>query len=1188
MSALPRSLAAAMVLALPLDVLGADERQSAVTTSGAVETNRCPPLTRAAARPFSITVDGQPLEPADGTTEPDRSRCADVALERSEIQIKFDALAAVPALNAWPYPTTPVQQQPVEFHAYANYLHWIRRAEVRLFHRGDNLQQTPRVLLPIVFDAPALWTPAPGSPADWFYVLRVYDVAGRFDETAPKALAVLPRALPGPDKQEADRERLIGWGEGSRNLANIPVSGGTVTVSGKLATSESVIALGEKPPVDREGRFAIRQILPSGPHTVEVRVRDGKGGETMFRRSLSIANEDWFYVAIADLTVGRNNVSGPAQLVTGDTSHYEDRVFVDGRGAFYLKGKIKGEWLLTASADTSEQPLKDLLSNFGSKDPRYLLRRIDPDRFYPVYGDDSTTIDDAPTQGKLYVRLEKGESHVMWGNFQTQWTGSELTAYSRGLYGANLLWKSDPATSFGERRSQVNAFAAEPGTIAARDEFRGTGGSLYYLRHQDITQGAERIWVEIRDKDSGIVLERRQLQPALDYEVNWLQGRIALSAPLPSTADGSTLVQTGSLAGYPAWLVVTYEYAPGLTAVDSLAYGLQASHWLNDYVRLGVTGYRQGDAGARQTLEGLNATLRYKPGTWLRVETARSSGAGTTQLSSISGGYDFNQTASTGEAAVARRVEAAADFAEMFEGGRGRLQAYWQDREQGYSAPGLLTPGEAVTQKGLKADIALTERTSLLVKADSRDSATQGVDAIEVNLRHRIAAEWSVGVGARADERRNNVPNASPILSENGARTDAVARLEYKPLRATQAGETPVAENWEAYGYGQNTLATNGTRTGNDRIGVGGLWRYSERLKFGAELSGGDGGAGAKLTGDWQMDDRSNSYLQYALETDNPDALVRGSHGTWVSGGRYRASESATLFSETRATHGAGPVGMTQAFGLDLAPIDRWTLGTKFEFGTVSDPLAGDLKRRAMGMSVAYRQEKTKFASLLEYRTDTSADEQRTTWLTRSSLGWQTQPDWRAQLKLNASISESSKGAFYDGRFVEFVSGAAYRPVMNDRWNALLKYTYFYDLPSPGQVSASGVLADYSQRSHVVSADVMHDVIPSLTLGAKLGVRMGELRDNRVDGPWFSSLATLIVLRADWHVVREWDAVVEARRLAAREAADARSGLLVAVYRRVAEHLKAGVGYNFTNFSDNLTDLSYRSRGWFINAVGTF
>ena len=36
----------------------------------------------------------------------------------------------------------------------------------------------------------------------------------------------------------------------------------------------------------------------------------------------------------------------------------------------------------------------------------------------------------------------------------------------------------------------------------------------------------------------------------------------------------------------------------------------------------------------------------------------------------------------------------------------------------------------------------------------------------------------------------------------------------------------------------------------------------------------------------------------------------------------------------------------------------------------------------------------------------------------------------------------------------------------------------------------------------------------------------------------------------------------------------------------MGEHLKLGVGYNFTDFSDDLTDLSYDHQGAFFNVVG--
>jgi hypothetical protein len=107
-------------------------------------------------------------------------------------------------------------------------------------------------------------------------------------------------------------------------------------------------------------------------------------------------------------------------------------------------------------------------------------------------------------------------------------------------------------------------------------------------------------------------------------------------------------------------------------------------------------------------------------------------------------------------------------------------------------------------------------------------------------------------------------------------------------------------------------------------------------------------------------------------------------------------------------------------------------------------------------------------------------------------------------------------------------------------------------------------------------------------VGAKYGIRFGELMPSRTAGTWFSSFADLMVLRADFHWVKEWDALLEARRLQVREAQDARSGLLLGIYRHVGENAKIGFGYNFTDFSDDLTDLSYRSRGWYLNALGKF
>ena len=228
-------------------------------------------------------------------------------------------------------------------------------------------------------------------------------------------------------------------------------------------------------------------------------------------------------------------------------------------------------------------------------------------------------------------------------------------------------------------------------------------------------------------------------------------------------------------------------------------------------------------------------------------------------------------------------------------------------------------------------------------------------------------------------------------------------------------------------------------------------------------------------------------------------------------------------------------------------------------------------------------------ASALEYRQeDGNLTGARTTWLMRNTFSHQATPDWRALGKFNFSSSKASAGAFFDGDFVELSAGAAYRPVDNSRWNALFKYTYYYTLPSPGQVSPANVVLDFAQKSHVLNFDVIHDLQPWVSVGFKYGLRLGELKDNKVAGEWFSSRAQLVIGRLDFHWVKEWDAIVELRRLAAREAGDARAGVLLGVYRHVSDGVKVGVGYNFTNFSDILTDLSYRSRGWFVNALSMF
>jgi hypothetical protein len=106
-------------------------------------------------------------------------------------------------------------------------------------------------------------------------------------------------------------------------------------------------------------------------------------------------------------------------------------------------------------------------------------------------------------------------------------------------------------------------------------------------------------------------------------------------------------------------------------------------------------------------------------------------------------------------------------------------------------------------------------------------------------------------------------------------------------------------------------------------------------------------------------------------------------------------------------------------------------------------------------------------------------------------------------------------------------------------------------------------------------------------VGGKYAYRLGEASLDRVQPSFFANAAQLEVLRVDWQFLKQWDSLAEVRQLGLPDINQRRRGVLVATYHHISKNLKAGVGYNFTNFSDELTDLRYNHKGVFVNIIGT-
>jgi flagellar motor protein MotB len=1158
-----------------------------------------------------ITVDGEPIDDP-GRSSADVQRCTDVALERADIAFRFDNLESDRRLSVTASPSRvwmsdadagAEDASPVRFRMYTNYQHFIRRAEVRVFDEGRSTGDKPLAIVEVEPDGVARWQPGVaslGGPVrELRYVLRAYGDRDRFDETEARPLWLVRRGGPDPAAAVADPAAedsgaagqadpdalLAGYGENDLAVSNIVLGSGTVAVSGsRIPAGHTVWVAGNPVPTDAAGNFAAEVILPTGLHTVEVAVLDDGGNGELFLRDFEFRDNDWFYVGTADLTVSSDSTSGPAADLEGANTPYDYDSAVDGRLAFYVSGEFGDDYRLTASADTREQAIGEMFTNFLDKSPESLFRRIDPDYYYPTFGDDGTVEELAPTMGKFYVRLTRDDDHAMWGNFNVGYGDNELARVDRGLYGANARYQSEELTGYGEHRYAVDGFAAEPGTVPGREEFRGTGGSLYFLGRQDLLAGSERVRVEVRDKDTGIVTAIATLRYGQDYDIDYLQGRVLLSEPLSSTVDDDLLVRTGGLSGDEAWLVVNYEYTPGFDDLDTLATGGQGHYWFNDFVRLGLTTSRSSDDGAGDnSLDAADLTLRMTHDSWVKVQAGRSDGRVSSTWRSDDGGFEFrqpDQAAFEDGGADAWRADVSVGFADFIEDSRGRLTLYVQDLGAGYSAAGLSTFAD-LKQFGGTFQMPLTDTLSVAAKADSSEQVG-GLTARseEVNLAYRFTDRWAVSAGVRHDFRDDGSLDVL-ATQEEGDRTDAVVQAAYDPQGA-----------WNAYGFVQGTVATSGNREDNNRVGVGGALRLGERIVLDAEASGGDLGPGGRLGSSYMVSERTTAYLNYALENERADRLLQGRRGNLVAGTRSRLSDSASVYLEQRYQHADSMTGLTHATGLTLTPAERWSLGADTDIGTLVDRQTGaETKRRAAGMRVAYGFETVQLSSAVEYRYDDTQQieggwSDRTTWLFRNSFRYQLGPDWRVVGKFNHSFSDSSLGQFYDGGYTEAVLGYAFRPVNHDRLNVLAKYTYFYNMPATDQVGSQPTASEFLQKSHVAAVDVTYDLTPGWSVGGKYAYRLGQVSLDREDPDFFDNDAHLVVLRTDLRFLRHWEGLLEGRMLELSDLNERRSGALAAVYRYFGENVKVGVGYNFTDFSDDLTDLSYDRQGVFLNIVG--
>ena len=1111
---------------------------------------------------FAITIEAAPPNAALSTTPetPTDMRQVDRYLESAGVQVTYDGLGAKPvlAIATTDLRSAYVAGAPVTFRASSNYPAWITRAEVRVADASD--PKTLIAVLPIDANGSVSWTmPAQGA-AKMIFALRVYDSAGHFDETRVLPLNRTAESFATTAKDGA----IIASGEGEDMTARraIPVRGGAVTVTGNtLSGGSTVSVMGEQAIADASGTFVLQRILPPGAH--DIRIGMGQGSVT---RHVEIPQTEWFYVGLADLTVGKE--------IGGDS-------YTLGRLAGYAKGHTAGGYTVTGSIDTREGDLKDLFRDLDEKNPDATLRQIDPDVVYPTFGDDSTAFEDAPTSGKLYLRIEKDQSSATWGDFKATDGASRLIRSDRTLYGAQVLHDSLSQTTEGEPRLSFSAYAAQPDRLVQRDILRGTGGSAYVLKRQDILSGTETLLVQWRDPVSGHVVYSEPLTAGDDYDIDYFQGVVILTQPLGSTA-GSEVVSDRPLGQYDVNLVAQYEYVPTTGSVDGVSAGGRAEAWVTDNLRLGISGQRETTGLADNSILGADLLLRHSDSTYLSFDYARSEGPGFGTDLSLNGGLDTDPGATaglTGLPADAYRVEAAADLADLTNDAlTGNLVAFYDRKDAGFvSADYDIATSQ--TDWGLSGTVDVTARTALTFGyKDFKDAAGKHQTDGTLGLTYAFNDQWGVEMGLARTDRAD--PSADP--DQTGSRTDLGARLTWTR-----------DEDFKAWAFGQTTVSRSGGLPDNDRLGIGTELRLGDRVTAQAEISAGTlGTAGfAGLAYDNQAG--SQYHIGYKLDpvrARDVEDFSGTDTGTWVLGATRRINDAVTYRAENTYDMFGDTRSVSQSYGVRYTPSDIWTYDAAMEFSDSDDAAGITTSRRALSLGLSYSDaERLQSGIKAEARRETSTDglADRTTWLVSGYARAQTSEDWRLLGNIDALVSTSDQSSIRDGRYVEANIGYAYRPAAHDRVNALFRYTYLYDLPGADQVNIDGDLNGPRQRSHILSLDVNYDLTKELTLGAKYGYRLGEVapRDSDTFTP---DTADLAILRLDYHVVHNWDMMVEARVANFQQAGAQDYGALAGVYRHFGNNLKLGLGYQWGGVSDDLRSLEGGKEGLFLNLVGSF
>lgn len=818
------------------------------------------------------------------------------------------------------------------------------------------------------------------------------------------------------------------------------------------------------------------------------------------------------------------------------------------RAAIYLKGKIKGEYLLTLAYDSDKET------------DRELFQDINPEDFYPVYGDSSVRGVDAQSSKKLYVRVDRNRSFLLYGDFTTidDNGARRLSQYSRSVAGLKGRYE--------EGRVTANAFVAQDNLRQVIDEFPGRGVSgPYSVSNPNGVTGSEKIEILVRDRNQPTtILKSTLLARNSDYEFEPFSGQILFRAPVPSFDDQLN----------PVTIRVTYEVDQG--GEKFFVYGGDLKLALTDTLTLGVAAAKDENPQSPYTVIGANLQLKLSEQTELIAEIARTRSLVNDGASGFNSNTSNSFNGKSGElSGSAVRVEIRHNDETL----RGRAYAARASEDFNNSAAGITGGRTEIGASGVyQVTPSLSVNAEVLRSQERLERVTAPVDtesqALSAGVDYKVNEKLTVGGGVRVvKEDAATLASLTSSVCSNGTTTNSSGYNS--GFGISQVGNQAIDP---ATGLPVVCSPINPTvptaPEDLDRTSVYGraAYKMTERLTLSGELQrelGNDGTNLYRIGADWQVADKTRLYGRYERSREFGGAYGLGvgdAASAFAIGVDTQYMQDGSLYSEYRLRDAESGKDIQAAVGLR----NGWVLSPGLRLVTNVERVtatSGDATALAAGLEYT-GSELWKSSGRVEWRQD--AD--NTNHLLTVGVARKLDRDWTllARDYFNRVKPRTATGS--DTRQNRFQVGFAYRPVDNNRFDAL----GVVEQRSEYIGGADGIDRDatifslrgnyHPSRPWWLSGRLAHKRVNEVLLGS--------IRDN------YS--ASLVGARLTYDVTNRWSVGGLFNVLQGSGAGSERQYAYgIEVGYVLMDNLYATLGYNWRGFSDKeLSGTDYTNRGW--------